>query len=61
MKACNEPIQREYERSLLTYQGELAAYEALTDEAKAATERLEAPIEHVLSDNFIQPVIRFWK
>jgi hypothetical protein len=59
VKACNEPIQREYERSLL--QGELAAYEALTDEAKAATERPEAPVEPVLSDSFIQPVIRFWK
>jgi hypothetical protein len=44
VKARNEPIQREYERSLLTYHGELAAYEALTDEAKAATERPEAPV-----------------
>jgi hypothetical protein len=61
VKARNEPIQREYERSLLTYHGELAAYEALPDEAKAATERPEAPTEPVLSDSFIQPVIRFWK
>jgi hypothetical protein len=59
VKARNEPIQREYVQSLLTYQGELAQYEALTDEQKAATDRLEAPEEPVLSNNFIQPVARF--
>jgi hypothetical protein len=48
VKVRNEPLQREYKRSLLTYQGELAAYEALTDEQKAATDRLEAPEEPVL-------------
>jgi hypothetical protein len=60
VKDRNEPLQREYERSLLTYQGELAAYEALTDEEKVAAKRPEAPEEHVLSDSFIQPVARFW-
>jgi hypothetical protein len=60
VKARNEPLQREYERSLLTYQGELAAYEALTDEQKAATDRPEPPEEPVLSDSFTQPVARFW-
>jgi hypothetical protein len=60
VKARNEPIQREYVQSLLTYQGELAQYEALTDEQKAATDRPEAPEEPVLSNNFIQPVARFW-
>jgi hypothetical protein len=59
VKARNEPIQREYVQSLLTYQGELAQYEALTDEQKAATDRPEAPEEPVLSNNFIQPVARF--
>jgi hypothetical protein len=60
VKARNEPLQREYKRSLLTYQGELAAYEALTDEQKAATDRPKPPEEPVLSDSFIQPVARFW-
>jgi hypothetical protein len=60
VKARNEPIQREYERSLLTYQEEPAAYEALTDEEKAAEDRPEPPEEPVLSDSFIQPVTRFW-
>jgi hypothetical protein len=60
VKARNEPLQREYERSLLTYQGKLAAYETLTDEQKAATDRPEAPEEPVLSKSFIQPVARFW-
>jgi hypothetical protein len=60
VKARNEPIQREYERSLLTYQKELAAYEALTDKEKAAEDRPEPPEEPVLSDSFIQPVTRFW-
>jgi hypothetical protein len=60
LKAQNEPLQREYERSLLTYQGELAAYEALTNKQKAATDRPEAPEEPVLSESFIQPVARFW-
>jgi hypothetical protein len=60
VRARNEPIQREYERSLLTYQEELAAYEALTDEEKAAEDRPEPPEEPVLSDSFIQPVTRFW-
>jgi hypothetical protein len=60
VKARNEPMQREYERSLLTYQGKVAAYEALTDEQKAATDRPEAPEEPVLSESFIQPVARFW-
>jgi hypothetical protein len=60
VKARNEPLQREYERSLLTYQGELAAYEALTDEEKVAAERPKPPEEPVLSDSFIQPVARFW-
>jgi hypothetical protein len=59
VKAQNEPLQREYEQSLLTYQGKLAVYEALTDEQKAATNRPEAPEEPVLSDSFIQPVARF--
>jgi hypothetical protein len=60
VKAQNEPLQREYKRSLLTYQGELAAYEALTDEQKAATDRPKVPEEPVLSETFIQPVARFW-
>jgi hypothetical protein len=60
VKARNEPLQRDYDRSLLTYQGELAAYEALTDEQKAATDRPEAPEEPVLSESFIQTVARFW-
>jgi hypothetical protein len=59
VKARNEFIQREYERSLLTYQEKLAAYEALTDEEKAAEDRPEPPEEPDLSDNFIQPVTRF--
>jgi hypothetical protein len=45
---------------LLTYHGELALDEALTDEEKAAAERREPPEEPVLSDSFIQPVARFW-
>jgi hypothetical protein len=60
MKAKNEPLQREYERFLLTYQGEFAAYEALKDEEKAAAERPEPSEEPFLSDSFIQPVARFW-
>jgi hypothetical protein len=36
IRVRNEALQREYERSLLTYQGELAAYDAFTDEEKAA-------------------------
>jgi hypothetical protein len=60
VKAWNKPIQREYERSLLTYQEKLAAYEALTNEEKAAEDRPEPPEEPVLSDSFIQPVTRFW-
>jgi hypothetical protein len=60
VKARNEPLQREYERSLLTYQGELAAYEAFTDEQKAATDSSEALEEPVLSESFIQPVARFY-
>jgi hypothetical protein len=32
VKARNAPIQREYELALLTYQGELVEYEALTEE-----------------------------
>jgi hypothetical protein len=59
VRARNEPIQREYERSLLTYQEKLAAYEALTDEEKLAEDRPEPPEEPVLSDSFIQPVTRF--
>jgi hypothetical protein len=61
VRARNEPIQREYERSLLTYQGELAEYEALTEEQRAAADQSEPPEEPVLSDSFIQPVERFWK
>jgi hypothetical protein len=61
VKARNEPVQREYERTLLTYQRELAAYEALTEEEQAAEEQPEPPAEPVLSDIFIQPVTRFWK
>jgi hypothetical protein len=61
VKAWNEPVQREYERTLLTYQRELAAYEALTEEEQAAEEQPEPPVEPVLSDSFIQPVARFWK
>ena len=61
VKARNEPLQREYERTLLTYQRELAAYEALTEEEQAAEEQPEPPEEPVLSDSFIQPVARFWK
>jgi hypothetical protein len=49
-------VQREYERTLLTYQRELAAYEALTEEEQAAEEQQEPPVEPVLSDSFIQPV-----
>jgi hypothetical protein len=60
VRARNEPIQREYERSLLTYQEELAAYEALTDKEKAPEDRPEPPEEPVLSDSFIQLVTRFW-
>jgi hypothetical protein len=60
VRVRNEGLQREYERSLLTYQGELAAYDALTDEEKAAADRPEGPEEPVLSDSFIQPVTRFW-
>jgi hypothetical protein len=59
VKARNEPIQREYERSLLTYQGELAEYEALTEEQRTAADQPEPPEEPVLSDSFIQPVERF--
>jgi hypothetical protein len=61
VKARNEPVQREYEQTLLTYQRELAAYEALTEEEQAAEEQTEPPVEPVLSDSFIQPVARFWK
>jgi hypothetical protein len=61
VKARNEPVQREYERTLLTYQRKLAAYEALTGEEQAAKEQPEPPVEFVLSDSFIQPVARFWK
>jgi hypothetical protein len=50
VRARNKPIQREYERSLLAYQEELAAYEALTDEETAAEDRPEPPEEPVLSD-----------
>jgi hypothetical protein len=60
VRVRNEALQCEYARSLLTYQGELAAYDALTDEEKAAADRPEAPEEPVLSDSFIQPVTRFW-
>jgi hypothetical protein len=61
VKARNKPVQREYKRTLLTYQRELAAYEALTKEEQAAEEQLKPPAEPVLSDSFIQPVARFWK
>jgi hypothetical protein len=64
VKGRNEPVQREYERTLLTYQRELAAYEALTEEEQAEEEQPEPPVELVLSDSFIQPVARFencWK
>jgi hypothetical protein len=61
VKARNEPVQREYERTLLTYQRELAAYEALTEEEQAAEEQPEPPVEPVLSDSLIQPVARFLK
>jgi hypothetical protein len=61
VKARNEPVQREYKRTLLTYQRELAAYEALTEEEQAAKEQPEPPVEPVLSDSFIQPVARFKK
>jgi hypothetical protein len=54
-------VQREYERTLLTYQRELAAYEALTEEEQAAEEQPEPPVEPILSDSFTQPVARFWK
>jgi hypothetical protein len=60
-KARNEPVQREYERTLLTYQRKLAAYEALMEEEQAAEEQPEPPVEPVLSNSFIQPVARFWK
>jgi hypothetical protein len=43
VKARNAPIQREYELALLTYQGELAEYEALTEEQRAAAGRPENP------------------
>jgi hypothetical protein len=58
VEARNESVQRECERTLLTYQRELAAYEALTEEEQAAEEQLEPPVEPVLSDSFIQPVAR---
>jgi hypothetical protein len=61
VKARNEPLQREYEQTLLTYRRELAAYEPLTEEKQAVEEQLEPPKEPVLSDSFIQPVARFWK
>jgi hypothetical protein len=54
-------VQREYERTLLTYQRELATYEALTEEEQAAEEQPEPPAEPVLSNSFIQSVARFWK
>jgi hypothetical protein len=59
VKDRNKPMQREYERTLLTYQRELAAYEALTEEEQGAEEQPEPPVEPVLSDSFIQPVARF--
>jgi hypothetical protein len=52
VKARNEPVRREYERTLLTYQRELAAYEALTEEKQAAEEQPEPPVEPVLSNSF---------
>src|SRR6476646_1058550 len=61
VKARNEPIQREYDQALLAYQVELAAYDALTEEQKAAADRPERPDEPVLSDSFVQPITRFWK
>jgi hypothetical protein len=54
-------LQREYELALLAYQGELAEYEALTEEQRAAAERQKPPEKPVLSSSFIQPVERFWK
>jgi hypothetical protein len=48
VKARIEPMQREYERTLLTYQRELAAYEALTEEEQAAEEQPKPPEEPVL-------------
>src|SRR6476469_9539453 len=39
VKARNAPIQREYQSALLTYQGELAEYEAPTEEQNAAVDR----------------------
>jgi hypothetical protein len=45
----------------LAYQGELAEYEALTEEQRAAAKRPEPLEEPVLSSSFIQPVERFWK
>jgi hypothetical protein len=64
VKARNEPLQREYERSLLTYQGKLVAYEVLTDEQKVATDRREAPEEPVLSNSSFNQLLDFgvyWK
>jgi hypothetical protein len=58
VKARNKPVQREYER---TFQRDLAAYEALTEEEQAAEEQPEPPVEPVLSDSFVQPVARFRK
>jgi len=60
VKARNEPIQREYERALRTYEGELAVYDALTAEQQADVDQPEPPEEPVLSNSFIQPVVRFW-
>ena len=60
VKARNAPIQREYQLALLTYQGELAEYEALTEEQKAAVDRPAPPDEPVLSNSFIQPLARLW-
>jgi hypothetical protein len=53
VKARNAPIQREYGLALLTYQGELAEYEALTKEQRAPTKRPKPSEEPVLSSSFI--------
>jgi hypothetical protein len=54
VKARNAPIQREYELALLAYQEELAEYEALTEEQRAAAERPELLEEPVLAVSFNQ-------
>jgi hypothetical protein len=64
VKARNAPIQREYELALLAYQGELAEYEALTEEQRAAVERpkpLKSPFFLAFSFNQWNGFGNCWK